>query len=130
MARAPINTDPIADIRLYLQGVAKYLVDRLYGPDGPVRGTSLTSLESTVSAVHVALAEQFLQEALSRQSLAYSQAAPDGVHCPGCQQPTLPRPPEPRVVRTDVGTAQWLEPHCYCPRCRKAFFPSVGQPRS
>jgi hypothetical protein len=33
------------------------------------------------------------------------------------------------VVTTDVGRAEWLEPQHFCPTCRKAFFPSVGQSR-
>jgi hypothetical protein len=129
MARVPTDPHPIADLHLYLQGVAKYLVDRLYGPDGPARGTSLASLEKAVEAVRLALAEQILKQALSRQARAYSSDPPDSVCCPGCHRPPRPRPPEPRVVRTDVGTAEWLEPHYFCPKCRKAFFPSVGRPR-
>ena len=128
MARVPADPASIADLQLYLRGVAKYLVDRLYGPDGPALGTSLASLEKAVEAVRLALSEQILHQALSRQALVYSSAPPDSVCCPGCHRPPRPRPLEPRVVRTDVGTAQWLEPHYYCPKCRKAFFPSVGQP--
>ena len=60
MARVPTDPDSIADLRLYLQGVAKYLVDRLYGPDGPARGTALASLEKAVEAVRLALSEPIL----------------------------------------------------------------------
>jgi hypothetical protein len=90
--------------------VAKYLVDRLYGP---ARGTSLASLEKAIEAVRLALAEPILKQALSRQARAYSSAPPDSVCCPGCQRHPRPRPPEPRVVRTDVGTAEGLEPHYF-----------------
>jgi hypothetical protein len=126
MAYAHTNPDPIADVRLYLQGVAKYLADRLYGPAGPAWGTTLTQLEDTISAVRQTLSEQLLNLALSRQALAVPAEAP---RCPGCQAPTDPRPDEPRVVRTDVGLAVWSEPHYFCRKCRKAFFPSVGEPR-
>jgi len=129
MACAYTNPDSIAEVRLYLKGVAKYLTDRLYGAAGPAKGTTLSSLEKTVSSVCVTLSEEILQQALSRQSLAFSSALPDSVCCPSCQLPTQPRPPEQRVVRTDVGAADWLEPCYFCTNCRKAFFPSVGQPR-
>jgi hypothetical protein len=31
-------------------------------------------------------------------------------------------------VQTRAGTAVWFEPEGYCPRCRRAFFPSVPKP--
>jgi hypothetical protein len=129
MAYAHTNPDPIADVRLYLDGVAKFLVDRLYGPAGPPLDTSLSSLEQTFSAVHIALSEQLLHLALSRQSLAFSAAAPELLCCPGCQQSTDLRPPEPRVVTTRIGQAEWSEPQYFCRKCRKAFFPSVEESR-
>jgi hypothetical protein len=125
MARAHTDSDAIAEVRHYLTGVAKSLVDRLYGPDGPALGTTLSSLEGTIDSVRRALAEQMLQQALSRQSRACSAALPDPVCCPGCQRPARRRDPEPRVVSTDVGRAQWLEPHYFRTKCRKAFFPPV-----
>jgi hypothetical protein len=83
-----------------------------------------------VDAIRRALAEQILHHALSRQARAYSSAPPESVRCPTCHHPPDTRPVEPRVVRTDVGTAFWLEPPYFCTRCRKAFFPSVGRPRA
>lgn len=130
MAVARTNPDPIAEVRHYLQGVAKVLVDRLYGPHGPAWGTRLQTLEDTIALIHSTLGEHLLGQALTRQSQACSQAAQaEPVSCPGCQRPTQARPPEPRVVLTDVGLAQWLEPQHYCPRCRRAFFPSIQEPR-
>ena len=126
MAHAQTDPKLTAEVRLYLQGVAKSLVDRLYGTSGPVLGTTLSDLEHTTADLQRFLAEQLLKTALSRQAdLAALASAP----CPSCQQPTLPRPPEPRVVHTTVGSAEWLEPHSFCPQCRKAFFPSVQRPR-
>jgi hypothetical protein len=126
MVRAHSNPDPIAEVRLYLQGVAKYLADRLYGPAGPTWGTTLTQLEGTLSAVRQTLSEQLLNLALSRQAVA---APPEALFCPGCQRPPEQRPVEARVVTTDVGLAQWSEPHYFCRKCRKSFFPSVAQSR-
>jgi len=126
MSRADTTSDPIADVRLYLQGVAKSLVDRLWGASGPALGTTLSQLEQTTAALQRCLAEHLLTAALSRQAEAATAAA---APCPSCRQATLPRPPEPRLVKTSVATAQWLEPHYYCPKCRKGFFPSVQEPR-
>jgi hypothetical protein len=130
MVRAVSSPDPIAEVRRYLQGVAKSLVDRLFGPEGPAWGTTLSSLEATIASVRTALSEQMLTLALSRQSAACSaQAQTESVRCPGCQSPTQTNDPESRVVSTAVGWAHWSEPYYFCPKCRKAFFPSVGQPR-
>jgi hypothetical protein len=129
MARAHSNPDGIAEVRQYVMGVAKSLVDRLYGGDGPALGTTISSLEQTIELVRTALSEQMLHLALSRQSLACSSAPPESVCCPTCQRPTEACDPEPRVVTTAVGRADWLEPHHFCHNCRKAFFPSVARPR-
>ena len=126
MAHAQTDPKLTAEVRLYLQGVAKSLVDRLYGASGPVLGTTLTDLEQTTAALQRCLAEHLLKAALSRQA---DLAALASAACPSCQQATLPRPPEPRVVNTTVGSAEWLEPHSFCLKCRKAFFPSVQSPR-
>jgi hypothetical protein len=129
MARAYSYPDTVADVHFYLQGVAKSLVDRLFGPAGPPLGTTLSSLEKTIESVRTALSEHMLALALSRQADSYPSAPPESTSCPSCQRPTEDRDPDPRVVTTDVGCAQWLEPQRYCTKCRRAFFPSVAQPR-
>jgi hypothetical protein len=129
MARACSNPDAIANIRFYLQGVAKSLVDRLFGTEGPPLGTTLTSLEKTIETVRSALSEQMLALALSRQADTCSCAPPESTCCPSCQRPTEARDPESRIVATGVGPAEWLEPKRYCTKCRRSFFPSVAQSR-
>lgn len=129
MARAYSYPDAVADVRFYLQGVAKSLVDRLFGPEGPPLGTTLTSLEKTIESVRSALSEQMLALALSRQADTYSAALAESTSCPSCQRPTEAQDPEARIVATDVGPAEWFEPKRYCTKCRRSFFPSVAQPR-
>jgi hypothetical protein len=129
MAHAHSNPDAIADVRFYLQGVAKSVVDRLYGPQGPPWGTTLSSMEKTFDAVRSALTEHMLALALSRHADSCAVAEPEATCCPSCQRPTELRDPEPRDVMTEVGRAAWLEPQRYCTKCRRAFFPSVPSPR-
>lgn len=108
----------------YLEGVAKSLVDRLYGPHGPAWGTTFTELEETVAAVRTILTEAMLQQALSRQAAQTDRPAAY-VDCPECGRPTPPAgPPQARRLETDSGTAVWEEPKTRCPHCRRDFFPS------
>ena len=123
MARNRKSTQEVEKVRTYLQGVAKNLVDRLYGAQGPAWGTRLSQLEEVALAVREFLSEEMLEQALSRQ--ASQEQRPAEYHtCPGCGQATQPQDPEPRLVQTRAGEAEWQEPHEYCRRCRQAFFPS------
>lgn len=130
MASTTKKDDPLADVRPYLDGVAKSLTDRLFGPTGPPLGTSLSSIEEAIDSIRSSLGERILHLTLSRQSSACSDAPDDFSFCPSCRNPTHARDPEPRSVSTSVGQANWLEPHFFCRKCRKAFFPSVQESRS
>ena len=114
----------VQPVEPYLEGVAKSLVDRLYGPDGLPWGTKLEELVDTVDAVRRLLSERMLAEALKRQSQSEQRSEPFQ-KCSGCGGPVEDKPDaEPRNVETRAGEAEWDEPHCYCRPCRQAFFPS------
>jgi hypothetical protein len=116
----PAGVEPV---RGYVEGVAKSLVDRIYGPDGLPWGTKLTELEDVVIAVREVLSEKMLAQALERQAQS-KQPAPYR-QCSGCSGPVEAKPDaEPRDVQTRAGTASWDEPHHYCHQCRRSFFPS------
>jgi hypothetical protein len=109
--------------RWLLQGLAKNLADRLYGPPGPPWGTSFSQLEHTAATLARTLQKCFLDLLLSRQAAAF-RAAQTPCACSGCGRDTLAvDDPEPRILHTPQGDAEWLEPKRYCPHCRKAFFP-------
>jgi hypothetical protein len=125
MARAKKATPEVDKVRPYLEGVAKNLVDRLYGPDGLPWGTKLTELEDVVVAVREVLSETMLRQALERQAAAVERRPAAYQHCPGCRGEVRLEPdPEPRLVKTRGGEAVWPEPETFCRKCRKAFFPS------
>jgi hypothetical protein len=117
----PASVQPVEP---YLEGVAKSLVDRIYGPEGLPWGTKLEELVDTVDAVRKILSEKMLAQALERQARREQRPEPF-VKCSGCDGPIEDKPDaEPRYVETRVGEAEWDEPHCYCRACRQAFFPS------
>src|SRR5947209_4641752 len=128
MARAKKHTRKVEEVRPYLEGVAKNLVDKLYGANGPPWGTRLTEVEDLLLALRAVLTEKMLDEALARQAAAHAQQADATRLCPGCQQPLPFDDTNPRVVQTRAGEAEWSEPQASCSRCRRSFFPSVAQP--
>ena len=128
MSQPKKRTSQVDEVRPYVEGVAKSLIDRLYGPDGPAWGTSLTAIEDLLLEVRQVLSERMLDLAVARQAEALARQ-PDTVRvCPGCQQPLACDEANPRIVQTRAGEAAWSEPEGYCPRCRRAFFPSVPKP--
>ena len=127
MGKEETATSKVQELRPLLDGLAKNLVDRLDGPDGLPWETPLSELEDTAVALRTLLAERLMHHALARQ--AEADRRPPAYHvCPTCQGPLEPRDPEPRLIETRAGEAQWLEPHFYCTSCRRAFFPSVQEP--
>lgn len=128
MATAKKRTPLVEEVRPDVEGVAKNLVEKLYGPQGPAWGTKLSEIEQLLLELRDVLAEKVLAEALARQAATHGQRPPPYRCCPGCQEPLACDEAEPRLVHTDVGEAHWQEPQAYCRKCRQAFSPSVQEP--
>lgn len=127
MAHPVDATAAVVDQQTLIQGVAKYFLEKVYGPDGMPWGTRFDDLEELSVQIGQAMSRSMIDQALARQA----QSAPsEGETCSGCGAPVrLGDDTEPRAVLTRVGTAQWDEPKWYCRKCRAAFFPtdqSVG----
>jgi hypothetical protein len=128
MPRSKKRTPKVEEVRPYVEGVAKNLIDKLYGPDGPAWGTQLTDIEDLFLAVRAILTQKMLADALARQAAAQARRPAAYGTCPGCQQPLACPDTSPRLVETRAGDAAWAEPEGYCDRCRRSFFPPVAQP--
>lgn len=127
MARLTKRTSQVEEVRPYVEGVAKNLVDKLFGPHGPAWGTTLTEIEDLLLELRRVFTEKMLDESLARQAAAHEQQPTSTRTCPGCQQTLDCAVANPRVLQTRAGDAEWSEPEGYCSRCRRAFFPSVAQ---
>ena len=112
----------VADQQTLIQGVAKYFLEKVYGPDGMPWGTRFDDLEELSIQIGQAMSRSMIDQALARQA----QSVPsEREACSGCGgRLRSVEDTEPRAVLTRVGTAQWDEPKRYCPQCRAAFFPS------
>ncbi len=89
MAGTEKSTAKVDEVRPYVEGVAKNLVDKLYGPAGLPWGTTLTELEDVCLGIRAALTEKMLDVALERQAADHPQRPRDFGCCPECQR--LPR---------------------------------------
>ncbi len=123
-------TPQVEALRPYLEGVAKKLADDLFGPKGPKWGTTLTELEDIALEARAILSEKLLELSLDRQATTAPQERPaDMQACPTCQRPFgEAQEPAPRSLDTRAGEVDWQEPQEFCPRCRRAFFPSKQKP--
>ena len=126
MAKKPKRTTKVEDVRSYVEGVAKNLVEKLYGPEGLPWGTTLTELEDICLDIREVLNEKMLELALAQQAAQTSPAEPYRT-CPSCHEAIVSEDQNPRIVETRVGEAIWSEPEGFCRRCRRAFFPSVQE---
>ena len=124
MATQQKTSSEVEKCRSLLQGLAKNLADRLYGPQGPPSHTSFDQLVATALAQAEQLRKFLLDLLLARQADAFHRELPADLRvCSSCAGDTLPCEPEARLVHSRAGIVEWLEPQRYCPHCRKAFFP-------
>ena len=122
MALAVDATTTVADQQTLIQGVAKYFLEKVYGPDGMPWGTQFADLEELSVQIGQAMSRSMIDQALARQAQSVPSEAET---CSGCGGQVSPlEATEPRAVLTRVGTAHWDEPKRYCHKCRAAFFPS------
>jgi len=126
MARFKVCTAQADPVRPYLEGVAKSLVYRLYGDKGPAWGTKLSEIEDTILAIRQVLSEKMLDEALQRQADTSEERPASFRCCPQCGKEVEEKPnkDDPRLLQTNVGEAEWVEPATHCRKCRRSFFPS------
>lgn len=125
MARDKKRTAKVEELRPYVEGVAKNLVEKLYGSQGPAWGTRLTEIEDVLLEIREVLTEKMLDLTLTQQAAA---PPPPYRLCPGCHAPLPCADANPRILQTRAGEAEWPEPEGYCDRCRRSFFPSVQEP--
>jgi hypothetical protein len=126
MAKETKAVEIPVDLRPVLQAAAKNLLHHLYGPEGPPWGTSFADLEELAVQISHTLGSEVLRQALRRQA---DRPVPEPSRlCPTCGRPTQDKDPEPRSVRTRIGTADWQEPSSHCEHCRRSFFPSEQEP--
>jgi hypothetical protein len=119
MARSTISKEAARPVQHLIEGMAKNLIDKLYGVEGPAWGTSIEEIEATLLAVRETLSQQMLQQSLERQAKVETT-----LRCPSCQAELKESRRRKRRLVTQVGEATWDTPLAHCTDCRRAFSPS------
>src|SRR4051794_20825605 len=110
-------------LRPALEAAAKNVLRHAFGAEGMPWGTRLDDLEEMAVQVGEQLSRDVVRQALARQ--AEGPLPEPSQLCPCCGALGEPRKaPKRPPLQTRVGEVAWDEPSSYCPRCRRAFFPS------
>jgi hypothetical protein len=113
------------EVREEIRKFAEQLRKKVYaGPGHPDWGTLFSEIEELGVQIGDAVCREFVEQSVSQQA---QQPREQEHRCPTCDGPLEPREAEPRPLLTRRGEIGWQEPHTYCPKCRKAFFPSVQE---
>ena len=86
----------------------------------------IDDIECDMESLADAVASEFVAQRLARRS----QASTSRPQCPDCGQASRHVGERTREILTTRGLAPLVEPKCYCPACRRHFFPSVDSIRS
>lgn len=98
---------------------AKEIVGGCLHPDG--RPMTFAELEDECIEVGDLLTSAMLQQRVTERPPLKQPP-----RCPTCNRQGEPGPDEPRVLQTDRGEVEWMEPTYHCRHCRRSFFPSLG----
>jgi len=85
----------------------------------------IDDIERDMEALADAVADEFAAQVL----LQPGKPAWRPPVCPHCGQPGRHVGDRERDILTTRGSARLVEPKCYCPACRRHFFPSVAGTR-
>jgi hypothetical protein len=95
----------------------------VFGPEGyPAWGTKFVDLEEQTGEVGDAIGCELLSRGLQEQA---ERAGHGDGKCSGCGEPIPLAEIAGRLLQAKRGEAVWRESYGQCPRCRKAFFPSL-----
>jgi hypothetical protein len=99
----------------------KIVARHAFGEHGPGPDVDLAQMEAVATAAARGLTAGALEAATERQAQQLGTEVP----CPQCGR-SCGVHVEERPVQVEGGTFRHREPVCYCPTCRRDFFPSAA----
>ncbi len=126
MASHQLAEAKLSELAELAEGWGKIVAEHSYGEDGPNLDVDLAGIEEIAVCVSRALVKGTCEELTRRQA----RRLPDVQPCPDCGQECAVERAEsadqkPRTVHVRGGMFELSEPRCYCPACRRSFFPSA-----
>lgn len=100
----------------------RIVVRRAFGEQGPGLDVDLTQMEEMALAAARGVTAGALEEATAQQAQQLGAEQP----CPQCGH-ACPVGMDERPLKVQGGVFQHREPKCYCPTCRRDFFPSASR---
>src|SRR5713101_6630055 len=125
MATRKFTSEELQAITRLAKQWGKIVVRQAFGAQGPGLDVDLAQMEEVAFAAAQGLTAGALEEATSRQG----QQLGEQQSCPQCQR-LCPVTTEERPIQAKGGAFQLREPKCYCPTCRRDFFPSASAPQA
>jgi hypothetical protein len=121
MGSRKLTAEDLAQITKLAKGWGKIVVRQAFGDGGPGLDVDLSQMEDVAVAAAAGLTAGALEEATAQQGRLLGAEQP----CPECGCLCGVAVKE-RPVLVRGGTFEHPEPTCYCPACRRAFFPSAS----
>jgi hypothetical protein len=105
-----------------VQAVVAEMLAMELAEDGDDSHADINDIEAGMVAIGDAVAREYAVQRLARRMPQSSPPPP----CPQCGQASEDRGLRRRELITRRGKVSIAETKCYCPPCRRSFFPSVG----
>jgi hypothetical protein len=121
MGSRKLTAEDLAQITKLAKNWGKMVVRQAFGDGGPGLDVDLTQMEDVAVAAAAGLTAGALEEATAQQGRLLGAEQP----CPDCGR-LCGVDAEERPVVVRGGVFEHREPKCYCPACRRAFFPSAS----
>lgn len=123
MGSRKLTPEDLDRITLLAMSWGKIVVRQAFGDDGPGLDVDLEPREQVALAAARGLTAAALEQATTQQAQRLGNEQPD----PPCGRPCAVLPHE-RPLPARGATFAHREPQCYCPTCRRDFFPSTPTP--
>jgi hypothetical protein len=121
MATRKLSPEELQAVKRLATQWGKIIVKHAFGEQGPGLDVDFAQMEEVACAAAQGLTEGALAAATAQQSQLLGEKQP----CPHCGKLCMVGSAE-RPLRAKGGVVPLREPKCYCPTCRRDFFPSAS----
>ena len=121
MATRRLSPEELQAVSRLAKQWGKIVVKQAFGEQGPGLDVDFAQMEEVAGAAAEGLTEGALEAATAQQGQFMGEKQP----CPQCGQ-LCTVGSEERRLHAKGGVVFLREPKCYCPTCRRAFFPSAS----